>query len=255
MSNTFENEDCCSICTSTTFLNKTKLDCGHYYCNDCISSWFNEKLNCPICRKELTFEEHVVFASKTTELKLEKNKYIYTIMLFNQLFFIFVMLFQIYCVFTSEIDIFFRCMLCFEFLCQISYIYESFQKARFEKDSFKFKNKTTNNIMCFYFYKLVIFIITYGIFINYFISFFVQLDTNVKFLFKLRILSLFIMLIYILVFAISFLYLIITDPRFKPMSKKNDTQNVPETEQLINYNRIEINDRININPDIYRINF
>lgn len=49
-------DDSCSICVDTYKENDELMlisGCGHYFHKDCVNSWFETKLNCPLCRHEL----------------------------------------------------------------------------------------------------------------------------------------------------------------------------------------------------------
>ena len=43
----------CAICIDGVEMNKlmVKLNCGHFYCSECIRKWFEDKVSCPLCRK------------------------------------------------------------------------------------------------------------------------------------------------------------------------------------------------------------
>ena len=40
----------CSVCMDK-LTNPIQLSCGHLFCEDCISQWFEKKTTCPLCRK------------------------------------------------------------------------------------------------------------------------------------------------------------------------------------------------------------
>ena len=44
----------CAICIDGVEMNKMmiKLDCSHFYCNECIRKWLEKNKNCPLCKKE-----------------------------------------------------------------------------------------------------------------------------------------------------------------------------------------------------------
>lgn len=44
-----EADDSCSVCQDD-FQRPIMLDCGHMFCEECISSWFARENTCPICR-------------------------------------------------------------------------------------------------------------------------------------------------------------------------------------------------------------
>lgn len=49
-------DDTCPICMETYEEGDkltTIIGCKHYFHSNCISSWFDTKLNCPLCRHEL----------------------------------------------------------------------------------------------------------------------------------------------------------------------------------------------------------
>jgi hypothetical protein len=44
-----EAGNCCPICQDA-YREPTKLTCGHIFCNDCLSEWFERERTCPMCR-------------------------------------------------------------------------------------------------------------------------------------------------------------------------------------------------------------
>jgi len=48
-----ENELQCSICNEVYVFPQT-VECGHTYCEHCIRSWMNKKMNCPECRAKIS---------------------------------------------------------------------------------------------------------------------------------------------------------------------------------------------------------
>ena len=47
-------DDGCAICIDGVEMNKLmiRLECNHFYCNECIRKWFEKNVSCPVCRKE-----------------------------------------------------------------------------------------------------------------------------------------------------------------------------------------------------------
>jgi len=43
----------CSICTEIILLPR-RIECGHYFCNECITAWLQVNSSCPLCRKEVS---------------------------------------------------------------------------------------------------------------------------------------------------------------------------------------------------------
>ena len=50
----------CSICLDTMNKELKTLDCGHSFHNSCVSTWFQHKTSCPLCRKDQNQDEHYV---------------------------------------------------------------------------------------------------------------------------------------------------------------------------------------------------
>jgi hypothetical protein len=50
--------DVCSICLHT--INELcQTNCNHFFCKDCLDSWFNSKKNtCPLCRSDIEYFIH-----------------------------------------------------------------------------------------------------------------------------------------------------------------------------------------------------
>ena len=46
-----DENDQCSICLDT-YVNQSRLECGHTFCFQCLSDWSKKKKACPCCRKE-----------------------------------------------------------------------------------------------------------------------------------------------------------------------------------------------------------
>ncbi|NXO17101.1 RNF8 ligase, partial [Oriolus oriolus] len=62
MNDVLENELQCTIC-SEHFIEAVTLNCAHSFCSYCINEWTKRKVECPICRQEIT--------SKTRSLVLD----------------------------------------------------------------------------------------------------------------------------------------------------------------------------------------
>ena len=45
-----EEEEYCSICLEKFDDNNVTLPCKHHYHENCITQWFNDKSDCPLCR-------------------------------------------------------------------------------------------------------------------------------------------------------------------------------------------------------------
>lgn len=58
------NNKSCAICREENERNRIVTFCGHFYCKDCILSWFKRKKNCPICRESLNTEKIFQFNSQ-----------------------------------------------------------------------------------------------------------------------------------------------------------------------------------------------
>ncbi|XP_023589915.1 E3 ubiquitin-protein ligase RNF8 isoform X1 [Trichechus manatus latirostris] len=57
MNDVLENELQCIIC-SEYFIEAVTLSCAHSFCSYCISEWMKRKIECPICRKDITSKTH-----------------------------------------------------------------------------------------------------------------------------------------------------------------------------------------------------
>nr|XP_023401910.1 E3 ubiquitin-protein ligase RNF8 [Loxodonta africana] len=57
MNDVLENELQCIIC-SEYFIEAVTLNCAHSFCSYCISEWMKRKIECPICRKDITSKTH-----------------------------------------------------------------------------------------------------------------------------------------------------------------------------------------------------
>jgi len=47
-------DEICAICHEQIATYQARLECGHYYCLNCIYQWFDQAYNCPLCRRELS---------------------------------------------------------------------------------------------------------------------------------------------------------------------------------------------------------
>jgi hypothetical protein len=65
-SDTFE----CIICVESCYKeNMIILDCNHYFCYNCISTWLQQNNLCPLCRKT----QQIHYDIKNTYKKMEKT--------------------------------------------------------------------------------------------------------------------------------------------------------------------------------------
>jgi len=64
-----DEENTCTICLESNNLSITK--CGHIYCVECIERWLKTKANCPICKKNLIFNE--IYKLKKTDINVDDN--------------------------------------------------------------------------------------------------------------------------------------------------------------------------------------
>lgn len=49
------NSDTCIICLNS-YQKKTKIFCGHTFCNECIVNWSEKSDKCPICRRSFNLK-------------------------------------------------------------------------------------------------------------------------------------------------------------------------------------------------------
>ena len=70
------DEDNCIICFETLNKNYLSLSCAHKYHPKCIKKWIKEKVNCPICRKNLTNKDYYQLTSKLTRFKSNSINFI-----------------------------------------------------------------------------------------------------------------------------------------------------------------------------------
>lgn len=54
----------CAICTDDLTKGK-KLKCGHIFHTDCLKTWCQREVTCPICRKALTFKKEITIETDT----------------------------------------------------------------------------------------------------------------------------------------------------------------------------------------------
>jgi E3 ubiquitin-protein ligase RNF115/126 len=65
------SEKRCPICVKDFNKDHVVLPCGHIFHSDCILSWFEKKMDCPICRIKVQWS-HVL--SDETHTSFIKNK-------------------------------------------------------------------------------------------------------------------------------------------------------------------------------------
>ena len=51
--NNIQTENICTICRENISENSVKLQCGHIFCLNCITSWLVIQRTCPLCRVNL----------------------------------------------------------------------------------------------------------------------------------------------------------------------------------------------------------
>lgn len=44
----------CCICTEDLVARKAEIDCGHFFCMECIQKWAAIENTCPYCKQEFT---------------------------------------------------------------------------------------------------------------------------------------------------------------------------------------------------------
>ena len=74
------DENKCPICLSSPQNNKSKPDCGHVFCFECLKRWSKINLECPVCKQSFTSfihsiespNEHQVYTPITDKLKCRR---------------------------------------------------------------------------------------------------------------------------------------------------------------------------------------
>ena len=58
------DENKCPICLSSPQNNKSKPDCGHVFCFECLKTWSTTYLGCPVCKQSFTSFIHSIQSSE-----------------------------------------------------------------------------------------------------------------------------------------------------------------------------------------------
>ncbi len=62
-------EKSCPICVKDFNNNHIVLPCGHIFHSDCILSWFEKKMDCPICRIKVVWTRAIIDESTIASVK------------------------------------------------------------------------------------------------------------------------------------------------------------------------------------------
>jgi HRD ubiquitin ligase complex, ER membrane component len=62
-------EKTCPICVKDFYNDYIDLPCGHAFHSDCILSWFEKKMDCPICRMKVQWARVLLDESVTASVK------------------------------------------------------------------------------------------------------------------------------------------------------------------------------------------
>ncbi|CAD6993893.1 unnamed protein product [Ceratitis capitata] len=46
------SDDMCAICQDS-YVSPVVLECGHIFCNSCVTTWFKREQTCPMCRAKV----------------------------------------------------------------------------------------------------------------------------------------------------------------------------------------------------------
>jgi hypothetical protein len=67
----------CTICSNVIDQkNKTRLECEHEFCTQCIEQWFESKKSCPVCRKDSNmFPDIRASGVRYTDLEFDSNQF------------------------------------------------------------------------------------------------------------------------------------------------------------------------------------
>lgn len=70
--NTKDNNNECSICLTSYEKTDiiTKLICQHRFHEDCITLWFKEKANCPLCREDVEVPSVISLVNQVTKASI-----------------------------------------------------------------------------------------------------------------------------------------------------------------------------------------
>ncbi|XP_030304007.1 E3 ubiquitin-protein ligase RNF8 isoform X2 [Calypte anna] len=71
MNDVLENELQCTIC-SEHFIEAVTLNCAHSFCSYCINEWTKRKVECPICRQEITSKTRSLVLDNCIDRMVEK---------------------------------------------------------------------------------------------------------------------------------------------------------------------------------------
>ncbi|NXI49422.1 RNF8 ligase, partial [Chloroceryle aenea] len=71
MNDVLENELRCTIC-SEHFIEAVTLNCAHSFCSHCINEWTKRKMECPICRQDITSQTRSLVLDNCIDRMVEK---------------------------------------------------------------------------------------------------------------------------------------------------------------------------------------
>lgn len=163
----------CSICITDNKISKLDLKCSHNYCQQCICNSFQESFKCKICNENLNKEE-IAYIVISDIFSFYENYFKLIIDYLYSLFFIILMIYQLFLCVDSDINIVVRFMLFFECLSQIGYF----------KQLFEINNYYISTVKYYF--------SSYGLYINYFVNLFITSDNKTLFLINLRFILLFL---------------------------------------------------------------
>lgn len=61
------------ICTEDLIKSKAVIDCGHFFCLDCITTWAAIENTCPFCKKEFTKIIHKAITKKSDKRRMSAS--------------------------------------------------------------------------------------------------------------------------------------------------------------------------------------